>query len=375
MSGGVDSTVAAGLLLEQGFEVHGFFMLLPLPGLDEQVSKVQLVADQLGIPLHLIDMQQPFKQEIISYFIRSYQQGTTPNPCVICNRLIKCGRLMEEMAARGMSKMATGHYARIRQTGSDNRFIIQRPTDPTKDQSYFLCRLTGNQLGRLVLPLGDWYKKDVFIRAKQMGFSIFDGSESQDVCFLAGQTLPSFLEQQGVESSPGEITSRRGKVYASHRGIWKYTVGQRRGLGIPDTTPWYVTGLDAEKNRVIIGKNKDLMQNELLLTEVQWQIKEPEQWQGLVQLRSRHRAAEAEVLAVAQDSGAPAMEKEHRQWRVRFKEAQRAITPGQFAVFYQDDQLIGSGIIQDPTEIPEEKHHTSRRNRYNTERIQQNKHS
>ena len=352
MSGGVDSTVTAGLLLEQGYSVQGFFMLLPLPGLDEQIDKVKQVAAQLGIPLHLVDLRQPFKQQIISYFIHSYQQGITPNPCVVCNRLIKCGLLMDEMAAQGIQRMATGHYARIRQDSGDSCFIIQRPVDPGKDQSYFLCRLSQKQLGRLVLPLGSWYKKDVFSKAQEMGFNHFAGSESQDVCFLADHTLQSFMKEQGITGNNGDVISATGQSHGSHRGIWKYTVGQRRGLGIPDATPWYVIGLDAEKNRVIIGKDKELFQTELLLDRVQWQIKEPEEWQGGVQLRSRHNAAEAQLLPVPQESRATDKQGANNQWRVLFKKPQRAITPGQFAVFYQDDQLVGSGIIRGTTAIP-----------------------
>ena len=336
MSGGVDSTVTAGLLLEQGYSVHGFFMLLPLPEVERQISKVKLVTERLQIPLHLVDLRDQFKQTIISYFIDSYRQGLTPNPCVVCNRMIKCGQLMKEMAAQGMDKMATGHYARIQ--NDNGRSVLHRAVDPTKDQSYFLCRLSAEQLDRLILPLGGWKKTAVFQQAQEMGFTHFDGEESQDVCFLADKDLTTFLEGQGVKSSTGEMVTRDGRVRGSHHGIWKYTVGQRRGLGLPDITPWYVTGLDAKKNRVIIGKNEELFLRDLQLREVQWTIQPPESWQGKVQLRSRHRAAEAQILPL-----------ENNCRRVRFTEPQRAITPGQFAVFYQDDRVIGSGIIEDST--------------------------
>jgi len=332
MSGGVDSTVTAKLLLEQGYSVHGFFMLLPLPGLEQQISKVRLVTDRLQIPLHLVDLRDQFKQTVISYFVASYQRGLTPNPCVICNQLIKCGQLMQEMTAQGMDKMATGHYARILR--SDGQAVLHRATDPAKDQSYFLCRLAAEQLDQLILPLGTWQKADVFQRAQAMGFTHFNGQESQDVCFLADKDLATFLAEQGLRSHAGEIISRDGRVRGKHSGIWKYTVGQRRGLGLPDTTPWYVTGLDAGNNRLIIGKNDELFLHELRLQDVQWAIPTPGRWQGRVQLRSRHPAAEAEILL-----------REDNSWQVRFSEPQRAITPGQFAVFYQDDQVIGSGII------------------------------
>ncbi len=205
MSGGVDSTVTAGLLLEQGYSVHGFFMLLPLPGLERQISKVKLVTERLQIPLHLVDLRDQFKQTIISYFVDSYRQGLTPNPCVVCNRMIKCGQLMKEMAEQGMDKMATGHYARI--LNEDGRSVLHRAVDPAKDQSYFLCRLSAEQLDRLILPLGGWKKTAVFQRAQEMGFTHFDGQESQDVCFLADKDLTTFLEGQGVKSSRGEMVT------------------------------------------------------------------------------------------------------------------------------------------------------------------------
>ena len=336
MSGGVDSTVTAGLLIEQGYSVHGFFMLLPLAGLEQQISKVQQITQRLQIQLHLVDLREQFSQTIISYFVDSYRQGMTPNPCVVCNLMIKCGQLMQVMTAKGMDKMATGHYARI--LHEDGRAVLHRAEDPAKDQSYFLCRLSAEQLEQLVLPLGDWKKTDVFQRAQEMGFNHFDDQESQDVCFLADQNLATFLEGRGVKSRHGEISTKDGQVLGNHQGIWKYTVGQRRGLGLPDTTPWYVTGLDAKNNRVIIGKNEELFQRDLLLHDVQWAIQPAERWQGMVQLRSRHKAAKAQVLPT-----------NNNNWLVHFDEPQRAITPGQFAVFYQDEQVIGSGIIDDST--------------------------
>jgi tRNA-specific 2-thiouridylase len=329
LSGGVDSTMAAALLLEQGFAVQGFFMLL-LPESEEQVGKVQQIADRLSISLHLVDLRAQFQQQIVASFVAAYQQGLTPNPCILCNRLIKFGLLFEAMAAQGMEAMATGHYARV----EDGRLC--RGLDPAKDQSYFLCRLTAGQLSRLVLPLGTWRKQDVFAHARAMSFSHFkEGGESQDVCFLAEQNLTAFLTEQGLQARSGEIITEQSRVLGSHQGSWKYTVGQRRGLGIPDVTPWYVTGLDAINNRVIVGKNEELFRRELRLADVQWQIEPPEQWQGKVQLRSRHQAAEARAIST-----------ENGGWQVCFTEPQRAVTPGQFAVLYEDDRVAGSGTIE-----------------------------
>jgi tRNA-specific 2-thiouridylase len=252
---------------------------------------------------------------------------------VVCNREIKCGRLLDEMAAHGMDRMATGHYAQIIDAGGQAR--LHRAVDPKKDQSYFLCRLSARQRERLLLPLGSWQKSEVFQRAQDMGFTHFNGQESQDVCFLANQHLAVFLTDQGIKNRPGELVTRDGQVLGRHVGIWKYTVGQRRGLGLPDTTPWYVTGLDAQKNQVLIGKNEELFRQRVLLRDVKWMAPQPNRWQGGVQLRSRHQPARAEVLPLDDNS-----------WQVLFAEPQRAITPGQFAVFYQDDQVMGSGIIE-----------------------------
>jgi tRNA-specific 2-thiouridylase len=332
MSGGVDSTVAAALLQEQGFSVHGFFMLLPLPGLKKQISRVRSVARRMQIPLHLVDLRERFSTTIIHHFVDSYRQGLTPNPCVICNQMTKCGLLMEEMTALGMDKTATGHYARI--DDRNGRAILRRAVDPGKDQSYFLCRLSAEQLDRLILPLGNWKKAAVYERARAMGFAEFDGQESQDVCFLANRELSAFLAEQGLPGTAGNIITGDGRVLGTHRGIWQYTVGQRRGLGIPDATPWYVIGLDARTNQVIIDKKDRLFHRDVRLRDVRWSVPIPELWQAKVQIRSRHRAAEAEIRLLEKD-----------QALVHFVEPQRAITPGQFAVFYREEQVSGSGII------------------------------
>ena len=311
-------------------------MQLPLPGIEEQIHKVQQVADSLNIPLHVVDMKEEFRKRVIASFTDSYCQGRTPNPCIVCNREIKFGLLTKAMLAQGMDKIATGHYAGVHQV--NGTALLRRGKDPTKDQSYFLCRLSPTQLQHSLFPLADYCKKDIFLRAQDFGFTQFGGNESQDVCFLVHQDLAAFLAQQGLKSMRGEIATEDGRVLGCHDGIWKYTVGQRRGLGIPDATPWYVIGLDAKNNRVIIGKNDALFQKELLLADMQWQLELPIPWQGKVQIRSRHQAAEAEVSPVENGS-------KNGTWRVRFQEPQRAVTPGQFAVLYQDDMVVGSGII------------------------------
>ncbi len=334
MSGGVDSTVAAAILHRQGFAVHGFFMHLPLKRAEEQILWVHSVAKHLDIPLSVIDMRTLFCGTVIDYFVDMYQHGRTPNPCVICNRRIKFGALMEFMRDRGMDRMATGHYARIRRE-NDNESFVMRGRDKKKDQSYFLCRLSAAQLNRVVLPLGEFTKKEVYRLAADLGLSGVHGPESRDVCFLGGDSVAAFLQEQGIDDVPGDIVTSEGRVLGRHRGIWHYTIGQRHGLGLADTMPWYVMELAATGNRVLVCKNEELFSRALTLREVCWTGKAPAlPWDGLVQLRSRHRASPA---TINQDS--------RGRWVVFFNKRQRAVTPGQFAVFYAEETVLGSGVI------------------------------
>jgi len=338
MSGGVDSTIAASLLQDLGYRVHGFFMLLPLVHLETQKQRVREVADKLSIPLRYIDMRHQFSDQVIRYFIEGYRAGQTPNPCIFCNHAIKFGRLAETMLQQGMDRIATGHYARVRQVG--DHFAVFRGTDRFKDQSYFLARLSSPQLSRLVFPLGEWTKEQVYHRAKALGFD-FQGEESQDICFLT-RGLPSFFAEQGLPEQAGPIVSLDGTVLGEHRGAWNYTIGQRRGLGLPDATPWYVVGIEGHANRVIVGKNADLLQSACMLHSLQWTQAPPVlPWSGQVQLRSRHAPAAARLRPAGPD-----------RWQLTFATPQRAITPGQFAVFYEDDQVLGSAVIAGPESKP-----------------------
>ena len=331
MSGGVDSTMAASLLQEQGHEVHGFFMLLPLPNLEAQQRRVQEVADRLSIPLTWIDLRRQFAAQVIDYFTKNYHAGLTPNPCIHCNRTIKFALLAHAMLANGMDQVATGHYARIET--SDGRFFVARGADRLKDQSYFLARLSSEQLQRVLFPLGSWTKEQVYARATGLGFH-FGGEESQDVCFLP-QGLPGFLAEQGIGDQTGPVISVDGRQIGEHRGVWHYTIGQRRGLGLPDATPWYVVGLDGSRNRVIVGKQQDLLHSRCTLHALVWmQLPPVQSWRGLVQLRSRHAPALADLRQTGPDA-----------WELVFASPQRAITPGQFAVFYEHDRVLGSAVI------------------------------
>ena len=339
MSGGVDSSVTASLLRERGFAVHGFFMALRQPDLEQQIARVQKVADFLGIELTVVDLAREFEQHVLDYCSVTYLNGRTPNPCMICNYKIKFGKLLETITDRGFSFQATGHYARIVHE-ADAPARLLKGLDPKKDQSYFLSRLTQKQFSRLLLPLGEQTKTRVYQLAEQMGLKGLHGKESQDVCFLKDGDLGSFLSQRhGQQTLPGSIVTVDNKKVGEHHGLVHFTVGQRRGLGIPDATPYYVLALDVENNRVIVGKKQDLFRTSLTLRDVNWiSGKAPDlPQQYMVKIRYRHGAAPAMISSSETDK--PSL------LQIDFQEPQLAVTPGQFAVFYWDDEVIGSGEI------------------------------
>ena len=336
MSGGVDSSVTATLLKNMGHDVHGFFMALAQPDLDQQIERVKKVANHLDIPITVVDLAGEFKQTVLDYFTRSYFKGKTPNPCVVCNPKIKFGRLLEEILSAGCDLMATGHYARITRDQKGLCHLL-KGQDRKKDQSYFLHRLTQQQLARILMPLGEHRKENVYKMAEELGISGVHGAESQDVCFLKGQDLNSFMAQfSTADNCNGFILSTDGKVLGSHQGIHGYTVGQRKGLGIPDATPYYVLALDPVKNEVMVGKKEDLLKKDLAVKDVNWITgKQPDLPRDfLTKIRYRHDGAPATVRLP-----------EKEIYTVRFPEPQLAVTPGQFAVFYEGDEVIGGGEI------------------------------
>ncbi|NLX19094.1 MAG: tRNA 2-thiouridine(34) synthase MnmA [Desulfobulbus sp.] len=331
MSGGVDSTIAALLLLQKGYRIHGFHMLLPLPQADVQCRRTQQIAQQLSTPLTVVDLRQTFTEQVVTPFISNYLSGLTPNPCIYCNETIKFGLLAQAMFQKGMDRIATGHYARIED--HEGSSFLARGIDRGKDQSYFLARLTAEQLQTVTFPLGSWTKDQVYKKAAGLNLHYSD-KESQDVCFLH-QGLSAFWAEHGLEEQPGPIVTMDGRHIGQHRGVWHYTVGQRRGLGLPDTTPWYVVRLDKQQNRIVVGKQDDLFTGRCTLRALRWTHEPPSlPWRGLVQLRSRHIPAPAELTASGTES-----------WSLTFATPQRAVTPGQFAVLYSDNRVIGSAVI------------------------------
>ncbi len=335
LSGGVDSTATAILMQEQA-EVRGFFMKLEQANFDAQFQRARYIADKLAIKLEVIDLTKQFQQTVLKYFSNSYLGGLTPNPCVVCNKKIKFGLFQKAILDHGVDKMATGHYAQI--IHQDGLYKLYKGVDHNKDQSYFLSGLSQAQLSKSIFPLGNMEKSTIYELVEKHGFMDFRGQESQDVCFLDRGNVADFLEQQhNISDISGNIILSNGQILGKHQGLHRYTVGQRKGLGISYHSPLYVIQLDIPTNSVIVGTNEELFQQELIVKDIHWLLPEiPKKLSNIeVRIRSTHRGATASLEIFATN-----------QAKIVFQEAQRAVTPGQFAVFYQNNQLLGAGIIQ-----------------------------
>ncbi len=333
MSGGIDSTCCA-LMLKEHHDITGYFMHLKQPDISHQIEQVQNIADRLKVELKIIDLQDQFEEKVLRYFSDSYHHGVTPNPCIVCNREIKFGLFMDTILATGMDLVATGHYAQI--VVKDNTYHLLQGKDHRKDQSYFLSRLTQNQLGRSLFPLGQKTKQEMYSFAEASGFTNFRGQESQDVCFLGQEKIGNFLQEHLSHSSEvGPILNVDGQLLGEHSGLFRYTIGQRRGLGISDTTPYYVVKLDPSNNTLIVGKDKDLFQTTITVHSLHWILDPPKQEEDyLVRIRYSHKGSSAKLVKLS-----------NNKYSITFSSPQRSITPGQFAVIYKDSEVIGSGII------------------------------
>jgi tRNA-specific 2-thiouridylase len=334
MSGGVDSTTCA-LLLREKYNVHGFFMHLAQPDFPVQKLRVEKIAEQLNIPLHIVDLRSQFETCVLEYFSSSYFDGLTPNPCIICNREIKFGLFLDAVLEKNMAYMATGHYARIKKDAE--MFHLYKGIDSKKDQSYFLSRLTQSQLAKVLFPLGNMTKKETYNYVEQQGFNDFRGLESQDICFLENNGIGRFLSDRAtLKTKNGPIISSKGLILGGHNGLFNYTIGQRKGLGISSDAPLYVTELDAANNAVIVGGNDELFCENIRIKELYWLAGVPPDLSSTysVRIRYSHKGSEAAIHLL-----------EESQAEIVFHTPQRAITPGQFAVIYNDTELLGSGVI------------------------------
>ena len=336
MSGGVDSSVTAALLKKEGHDVFGLTMLVT-PS-EEAPIAAREAAQALGIPHYTVDFRDVFSEQIISQFCRQYSLGKTPNPCVNCNRMIKFGVLLEKAGELGAEAIATGHYAQIERRSADGKFVIRKGIDRTRDQSYFLYKLTQDQLATALFPLGNMTKDSVRKMASAMKLAAVKRKESREICFIPDNDYPRFLREQLATDIPaGDIVDKQGKVLGHHNGIIDYTIGQRKGLGISSSNPLYVVGIDGQSNTVIVGGKKDVYASEFIANDLNWMLFDNLTGPLMVKARIRylHHEAEAVISPVDKDKVI-----------VKFNEPQTAITPGQAAVFYDGDMVLGGGTIE-----------------------------
>jgi len=323
MSGGVDSSVCAAILKKNGYDVAGVFMRMHAKS-DPKDAKI--VAQKLKIPFKVLDVRKEFNKKVIDYVIAEYERGNTPNPCVECNPQIKFKFLFEELKKQKADYVATGHYARIKREIRNSNFEFRKlfvARDKTKDQSYFLWQLTQKQLAKIIFPLGDFTKEQVRGLAKEFKLPIFDKKDSQDICFD--------LSFRSLRAKEGDILATDNKKIGEHKGLVFYTIGQRKGIEIGGTGPYYVVRKDYKKNALIVSHSeKDLLQKEMIIKNINWLSGKPFRGKCGVKIRSMAKI----VLATIKKN------------KVIFNKPQRAITPGQSAVFYKGKELLGGGVIE-----------------------------
>lgn len=345
MSGGVDSSVAAALLMDQGHDVMGVTMRVCDHGehaarRDDascHVADTERVAKRLGIPLHVLDFRKEFRRLVIDDFIEEYRRGRTPNPCVRCNRAVKFGLLLDAALDLGADFLATGHYARVAD-GADGFRHLLKSADPNKDQSYFLFALSQEQLSRVLFPLGDLTKTEARAIAARKELPVAEKGESQEICFIPDDDYVRFLEEEAAaDTLPGHIVDTLGTILGRHRGTFRYTVGQRRGLGITWKEPLYVLDVDAGKRQVVVGPREELLRDGLIASCMNWIMPNPAtEFAASCKIRYRHHPVECRVLPLPGN-----------RVEVRFQERQKAVTPGQAVVFYQGDRVLGGGWIEE----------------------------
>ncbi|MGE5405364.1 MAG: tRNA 2-thiouridine(34) synthase MnmA [Candidatus Saccharibacteria bacterium] len=344
MSGGVDSSVVALLLKEQGYDVTGITMQIWPQEEDDSkaccslsaVNDARRVAWHLDIPHYVMNFRDEFEAKVIRYFCDEYQQGRTPNPCIACNKYIKFDSLLDKALAMGADLIATGHYARVI-PGSDGEYSLVKGLDPGKDQSYVLYNLTQRQLSHTMFPLGEYNKSMTREMAREARLPVADKPESQEICFVPSGKYSEFVEQYvGQVDRSGEFRSTGGQKISSHGGIHRYTIGQRKGLGVALGHPVYVTGIDPATRTVFLGENEDLFKRVLIARDVNYISGHPFTEPMPVTAKIRYAAPAASAVATSLADGS---------LKVEFEQAQRAITPGQAVVVYDGDRVLGGGTI------------------------------
>lgn len=358
MSGGVDSSVAAALLVEQGFQVIGVTLQLwpaHLPLEHEggccslaAVEDARRVANRIGIPYYVLNFEELFEDHVIRPFVQAYSAGRTPNPCIVCNEQVKFGALLARALELDADYLATGHYARVTWDPVEGRYALCRAADPRKDQSYALYGLTQEQLARTLFPLGPYTKVAVRQMAAERGLPVAAKPDSQELCFVGGGDYREFLRRYAPESlRPGEIVDLEGRVLGRHQGVALYTVGQRRGLGVAgrDGEPLYVLRLEPETNRVVVGTREQVGSVELRAGRVNWVAwPGPPAGERAVTARVRSHAPEAPAVVAGEGEGV----------RTRFLDPQPGVAPGQSVVWYDGDRVAGGGIIEEVRRVADD---------------------
>lgn len=347
MSGGVDSSLAAKLMTDKGFDCIGCTMKLyhnEDAGIEssrtccslDDVEDARSVAHKLGIPFYLFNFTDAFRDTVIRKFIESYENGITPNPCIDCNRYMKFDKLYQRAKTLGCDYIVTGHYARIEEQAG--KFVLKKALDETKDQSYVLYSMTQEQLAHTIFPLGSMRKTEVRAIAEESGFVNADKPDSQDICFVPNGDYASVIElQTGKESAEGNFVDKQGNNLGRHKGVIHYTIGQRKGLGVSSTEPLYVCGICPQDGNVILGSNDDLFSREAYVSDFNWISGEVPGSEFRCKAKIRYRQPEQWVTVIP--TGADTV-------HITFDEPQRAITPGQAAVLYDGDIVLGGGTIK-----------------------------
>jgi len=352
MSGGVDSSVTAAILVERGYQVVGVTMQIWDPASAEAeaggnyvsccslsaVDDARAVAGKLDIPFYVLNFRSLFRETVVEEFCREYLRGRTPNPCVLCNRKVKFAALLNKAMALGADFIATGHYARIAFDRNLGRYVVKKARDARKDQTYFLYTLTQRQLAHTLMPLGDYTKEEVRRMAAERGFKVAAKPESQEICFVPGSDYRAFLRRRtGKAMQPGPFLDLKGNEIGRHQGIAFYTIGQRRGLGLALGQRVYVVDIDPERNAVIVGPEEALFRSSLLAGDLNFILTEGLTGPERVQAQIRYNARPAPAVITPLAGG---------RVRVDFDKPQRAVTPGQAVVFYRGDYLLGGGTIE-----------------------------
>ncbi len=340
LSGGVDSSMGAYLLQESGWKVTGVHFVLPSVSSEQEdrLAQAETVAKFLNIPLHIVDLREAFTRLIITPFVQDYLRGLTPNPCISCNPLIKFAALHDFIRIRRISCLATGHYARLRSGADPVRTGLFRGRDPQKDQTYFLHRLDQTVLSKAVFPLGEFTKGEVLAQAKNLGLPSCKSRESQEICFLGSLDYRVFLEEHAAEKMDrtGRIVTTEGKTVGEHAGIHRFTIGQRHGLGIASSRPYYVKEIRPFENIIVVGRREDLYTKTVHAELFHWLAPPPHEncIEVAAQIRYRHKLASGFLERVTPS-----------RVRVTFHEPQWAVTPGQSLVCCLGDQVLGGGVI------------------------------